>query len=208
MIETRQRVDRQIRKYVKDLMSLHRYEEAQWVHDIFQADETQRLVLENAAMEQKQKKEGAEEQRQQLLKDWARRECESRKKKAVEKAKYTQVSDSSTHGISQTTPNQASTNEIQNITAASVSSDLSWSEELYGLADIQYPHVKASNSNLAPYFDPVTGRIATPADYTPPGTGSHHIWMDSKDPDVFNKNLFFIENGAFLKAATRPAMSF
>lgn len=208
MIETRQNIDQQIRKYVKDLMSVHRYEEAQWVHEIFEADETQRLVLEDAAMEQKQKKEEAEEQRQKLLGDWARLECECRKKEAVEKAKGTQAKDSSTHGMSQATPNQASANAAQNMPIAPVRAAFSWADEMNDLADIQYPGAKAFDNNLAPYFDPATGRMAIPADYRPPGTASHHTWMDSKDPDVFNKNLFFVENGAHLEAAARPAMPF
>ena len=207
MIETRQNIDQQIRKYVKDLMSAHRYEEAQWVHEIFDADETQRLNLEDSAMEQKQKKEEAEEQRQKFLKDYARLECERRKKEAVEKAKRTQASDSGMHGMSQATPYQASVNAVQNMPIAAVSSGSSWAIEMNDLADVQYPYSKASN-NLAPYFDPATGRIAIPADYRPPGTASHHTWMDSKDPDVFNKNLFFVENGAYLEAAARPAMPF
>ena len=208
MIETRQNIDQRIRIYVKDLMSVHRYEEAQWVHEIFEADETQRLVLEDAAMEQKQKKEEAEEQRQKLLGDWARLECERRKKEAVEKAKRTEASDSSTHDMSQATPNQASANTVQNMPIAPVSSGSSWADEMNSLADIQYPEAKASNNNLAPYFDPATGRIAIPADYRPPGTASHHTWMDSEDPDVFNRNLFFVENGAYLEAAARRAMPF
>lgn len=208
MIESRQNIDKQIRKYVKDLMSVHRYEEAQWVHEIFQADETQRLVLEDAAMEQKQKEEEAEEQRQQLLKNWARLECERRKKEAVEKVKRTQASDNSTHGMSQATPSQGSVDAVQNIPVSPVSSGSSRADEMNDLVDIQYPYAKASHNNLAPYVDPATGRIAILADYRPPGTASHHAWMDSKDPDVFNKNLFFVENGAYLDAAARPAMPF